>query len=270
LSARRPPRRRGLATALALLAALGFVALGSWQVERRTGKLALIARVEQRVQAPAIDAPGPAQWPAVNAADDAYRRVRLQGRFVAGADTWVQAVTDLGAGFWLITPLQRPDGSIVLVNRGFVAEAPRPVPALPSSSVPRHADAKAPAIDVTGLLRISEPGGGFLRRNDAAAQRWYSRDVQAIAAAQRLERVAPYFVDADADAGIDASSDNGATARPTRPVGGLTVIAFANNHLVYAITWYTLALMSGWAAWRVNRGPAAAPDARGDDAVTPD
>ena len=36
---------------------------------------------------------------------------------------------------------------------------------------------------VTGLLRITEPKGGFLRKNDPAADRWFSRDVQAIAAA---------------------------------------------------------------------------------------
>ena len=31
----------------------------------------------------------------------------------------------------------------------------------------------------------------------------------------------------------------------------MTVIAFPNNHLVYALTWYALALMAAAAAWRV-------------------
>jgi cytochrome oxidase assembly protein ShyY1 len=50
--------------------------------------------------------------------------------------------------------------------------------------------------------RISETRGGFLRANDAAAGRWYSRDVAAMAAALGLQQssVAPYFVDADAPA----------------------------------------------------------------------
>ena len=46
------------------------------------------------------------------------------------------------------------------------------------------------------------------------------------------------------------------------PVGGLTVITFHNNHLVYAITWYSLALMlAGGTAyvirqeWRARRLP---------------
>ena len=89
---------------------------------------------------------------------------------------------------------------------------------------------------VTGLLRMGEPGSGFLRNNDPAANLWYSRDLPAIATARGLADVAPYFIDADA-----ASSPGKDPAR--EPVGGLTVINFPNNHLTYAITWYALALM---------------------------
>ncbi len=37
---------------------------------------------------------------------------------------------------------------------------------------------------MTGLLRLSEPKGAFLRSNDPKDDRWYSRDVAAIAAAR--------------------------------------------------------------------------------------
>ena len=97
-------------------------------------------------------------------------------------------------------------------------------------------------VAVTGLLRMTEPGGAFLRSNDPAADRWFSRDVAAIAAAKGLADVAPYFIDADA------------TPNPGGlPIGGLTVVAFRNSHLVYALTWYALAAMSAAAAWRVWR-----------------
>ncbi|HEY4068349.1 MAG TPA: SURF1 family protein [Burkholderiaceae bacterium] len=211
---------------------LGFVALGTWQVERRAWKLELIARVDARVHAPAVAAPEPARWPQVDAASDEYRHVRVVGRFIDAAATRVQAVSELGAGFWLLTPLRQPDGRIVLVNRGFIAPDAPPTPAPPTP------------VEVTGLLRMSEPGGGFLRRNDPGANRWYSRDVGAIAAARGLNQVAPFFIDADAAP---------AGASPHDPVGGLTVIAFHNNHLVYAITWYTLALMVAAGAWRLLR-----------------
>ena len=222
----------GIAMGLVFVVLLG---LGTWQVQRRTWKLDLIARVDARVQAPAVPAPGPAAWPQVGA-EDAYRHVSLSGVFLHDRETLVQAVTERGAGFWVLTPLRRPDASLVLVNRGFVPSANR-------DPATRQAWQVAGETRVTGLLRLTEPGGAFLRSNDPKDGRWYSRDVAAIAAARGLTDVAPYFVDADA-----APNPGGL------PVGGLTVIAFPNSHLVYALTWYGMALMLAGAVIYILRG----------------
>jgi surfeit locus 1 family protein len=252
-----------------------FVALGTWQVHRRAWKLDLIARVDQRVQAPPVAAPGPAQWSSVSAATDEYRHVTATGTFLDDSQTLVQAVTALGAGYWVITPLRLADGNIVLVNRGFVGlddrDRVRPAaanaPDAPSASVSaardatvagdstRRAGVVGETTHVTGLLRITEPGGAFLRHNDPAANRWYSRDVQAIASARGLTHVAPYFIDAEAALAASAPAAAAPEAPEARasgtvaPVGGLTVITFHNSHLIYAITWYTLALMTAGAIW---------------------
>jgi surfeit locus 1 family protein len=210
---------------LALLGAACFAALGVWQVERLAWKRDLIARVEARIHAAPAPIPVPSAWPTFNARAAEYRRVRLQGVFLHSRETLVQAVTERGAGFWVLTPLRTARG-IVLVNRGFVPPDKR----APSA---RWCGPGAQPVSVTGLLRASEPGGGFLRANDPAAGRWYSRDVAAIARAQRLGTVAPFFVDADA------------TPNPGGyPIGGLTVVRFSDNHLIYAITWFALAAMS--------------------------
>ncbi len=212
-----------LLLSLPLIALL--VGLGVWQVERRAWKLDLIAKVEARVHAPASDAPPKAQWAEVDASNDEYRHVSLTGTFLNDKETLVQALTDLGGGFWVLTPLQAADGSITLVNRGFVPQEKRDASTRPGGQITGEET-------VEGLLRMSEPGGGLLRANDPAADRWYSRDVAAIAARRGLANVAPYFVDADA------------TPNPGGyPVGGLTVVRFNNNHLVYALTWFSLAIM---------------------------
>ena len=244
---RRALRPATLAIGAAWVACLGvLLALGVWQVERRAWKLDLIDRVEQRVHADAVPAPGPAAWPAINRADDEYRRVTASGRFLHDRETLVQALTVEGPGYWVVTPLQTADG-VLLINRGFVPSERRDA----ASRAAGNPDGPAA---VAGLLRISEPGGGFLRHNDPAANRWYSRDVAAIAAARGLPGVAPFFIDADA------------TPNPGGyPVGGLTVIAFPNNHLVYALTWFTLALMlagAGLQRLRRGRGEAGAAAAR--------
>jgi surfeit locus 1 family protein len=236
------PASRLFLALLGLLGVLVFVGLGIWQLERRVWKLDLIARVDQRIHAPVVDAPGPATWGGMTAAGYEYSHVRLAGRLLGGANTLVQAVTELGGGYWVLTPMRTDRGFVVLVNRGFIpqerkAEFEQESGGLGSSTI------------IDGLLRMSEPGGGFLRGNDAAGNRWYSRDVAAIAAARGLTNdVAPYFVDAEASGGW--------------PRGGLTVVTFRNSHLVYALTWFTLAAMLAAALAapmtgdRRRRGPA--------------
>jgi surfeit locus 1 family protein len=208
-----------------VIAAAGFAWLGAWQVERRAWKHALVARVAARVTAPPAALPVPATWPRLRADDYEYRRVAVTGRFRHDRETFVQALTERGAGFWVLTPLETARGTL-LVNRGFVPPERRRPATRVAAQVPGMAT-------VTGLLRVSEPGGGFLRRNNPANDRWYSRDVAAIARTRSLGDVAPFFLDADA-----APNPGGL------PVGGLTVVRFADNHLVYSVTWFGLAAMS--------------------------
>ncbi|WP_299811378.1 SURF1 family protein [Tardiphaga sp.] len=208
-----------LCTIAGVLAA-GLLALGVWQLERRVWKLDLIQKIDQRVGAPLVDVPPPSAWPSINASNDAYRHVRASGEWLADRDTRVQAVTALGGGYWLMTPLRTDAGFVVLVNRGFVAAENKAAVPVPQGRA-----------EVTGLLRVTEPKGGFLRSNDPAAERWFSRDIAAIAQARGLTDVAPYFIDAAAVPG------------QLLPVGGLTVISLPNSHLVYAITWFVLAAM---------------------------
>lgn len=203
-------------TLIALILFSGFAALGAWQIQRLGWKRDLIARVDSRIHAPAVPAPTGATK------NDEYRRVTATGTFQHEKSALVQASTVRGAGYWVLTPLRRIDGATILINRGFVPD--------------RKIAYERPTgdVQVIGLLRLPEPGGGFLRDNDPAANRWYSRDVHAIAKARRLDGpIAPYF--------IDATAGPSSTALP---VGGLTVVSFPNNHLQYALTWFALAAMT--------------------------
>ncbi|MFT4012531.1 MAG: SURF1 family protein [Paracoccus sp. (in: a-proteobacteria)] len=228
-------RRSRLARNLMALAALAgvvlFCGLGIWQVQRLQWKLDLIARVEARLSAPPVAAPGPGDWAALSEQADEYRRVALRGSYDYSAETLVQAVTERGAGFWVMTPLAADQGFTVWINRGFIpGERRAPEDWLRPEGMQQ----------VTGLLRASQPHGAFLRKNDPLADRWYSRDVQALSQRQGLAGTAPYFI--DADAGPDASA---------LPMGGLTVVSFRNSHLSYALTWFALAIGLAVAGWYV-------------------
>lgn len=218
----------------AALALAGFLSLGIWQIERLAWKEALIARVAQHVNAAAVPAPGPAVWPRLQREADEYRRLQLTGRFLHERETLVRASTELGSGYWVLTPFRTQQGFWVLVNRGFV-------PNDKSARAARQSQEPVGEQTVVGLLRLSEPGGSALQKNDAAHGRWYSRDVAAIAAFQGLaaSSVAPYFV--------DLVAPDGPAADTSWPRRGLTVLQFTNNHLVYALTWFALAAMTAGA-----------------------
>ena len=176
---------RILLAIVGLLLIVLFAGLGTWQVQRLQWKLDLIERVDTRVHAAPVAPPDAARWAQISKDSHEYRHVRLAGRFLYDYSTPVQAVSELGAGYWLVTPLCTVDGAIVLVNRGFIpaADARARYPARRAVGNP-CAGATGAVHSLTGLLRLPEPGGGFLRENDPVKNRWFSRDVAGIAAAR--------------------------------------------------------------------------------------
>ena len=255
--------------ALSLGAALlfcGFCALGTWQLFRLHWKLDLIERVETRVHASPVSPPEPRLWLNVKADTDEYTRVVLRGHFLPKYNTYTQAVSSLGSGYWLLTPMKTDSGFLVWINRGFLpSQIEDPLLSQPRSDSQR--------LEVVGLLRITEPVGGFLRRNDSTTNRWYSRDIAALNVHHHLRDSAPYFIDAALISSIargetpnlsspqpSLSFDDTGEGRSTRlnirePVPGLTVLVFKNNHLMYALTWYALAMMvAGVSLWLIRRG----------------
>ncbi len=230
--AQRSRLRDALLILLASVLFAGFCSLGTWQLYRREWKLDLIAQVDRQLARQPVSAPARDAWATLDA-NHAYLPVQVSGTYLHDRETLVQAMTAHGSGYWLLTPLQTAQGFIVLINRGFVDSAHRDPGSRPEA---QHVG----LAEVKGLLRISEPHGRMLQRNDAEGDWWYSRDVYAIGAARGLniDDLAPYFIDADR------------TPNPGGwPVGGLTVVQFRNTHLMYALTWYALALMTAVCAW---------------------
>ncbi len=236
--------RRLLLLLLFLIAVAGFSALGVWQVQRLAWKTDLIKRVDARVHAAPVSAP--VVTAAVTRDADEYRRVVVHGQFLNDREAQVYTVSELGGGYWVMTPLRRHDGSIVLINRGFV-------PLDKHDPATRIAGQTLGEVTVIGLLRSPESKGWlFSQPNDPAHDLWYRRDIAAIAGTRHLVHVAPYFIDADA------------TPNPGGwPRGGMTVVRFPNSHLAYALTWFSLAaLLAGVGVWLSRTSPWKAPKNR--------
>ncbi|MCJ2181764.1 SURF1 family protein [Novosphingobium sp. 1949] len=220
------------------MAACAFVALGVWQVHRLHWKHDLIARVNARVHAAPVALPPSRQLASEDRQAHEYLRVALSGSYQPGQTALVRAATDLGSGYWAMTVLVTRDGRKVWINRGF----------MPDDATPATARRTVPSgpVEVTGLVRIDEPGGSLLQANKPALDRWYSRDLAALSTSRHAGETAPVFVDAQKETAKEP-------AGVTLPVPGLTVIRFPDNHLSYALTWFALAVLSLFGiflAWR--------------------
>jgi surfeit locus 1 family protein len=212
-------------TAASLALFLVLTGLGSWQLERKQWKEALLATIAGRVDAPAVDL---AQAEAMARAGDdiAYLHVVTRGRFLHDKERYLYAPTAAGLGWHVYTPLQLAPGRVVWVNRGFVPDANK-------ARDSRAAGLVAGEVEVRGLVRPLPKRGAFQPDNDVAHNLWYWPDVEAMSGSAFASIAAPPFV-------IDA--DRRPAVPGGLPQGGVTRLQLPNRHLEYALTWYGLAL----------------------------
>lgn len=218
--------------AMTLFAALA--SLGLWQLHRLEWKLALIAEIDRNTHA----SPVPAQT-VLGARHAEYRHVSLNGRFLNSREAYVFATDTNGqAGYHVLTPFVLDTGQILVVDRGFVP------PDLRDPATRRSGQLEGER-QLTGILRVPDPPGAFTPEPDRAHRIWYARDIQDIAAVDRVHLSSMMVVEADT-----------APVRGGWPRGGQTVIALPNNHLQYAITWFLLAgaLLVVYLAYHRARG----------------
>lgn len=223
-------RRRALAAAIFGLVGTGVLAgLGVWQLQRLEWKEGLIARLETRLAAE------PAALPAAPDPErDNFLRVAVAGEVGAEAAWLLTSERPWGPGFRVIAPLILDGGRRVLVDLGYVPERMKGA-ALPAGA----------RVEATGALYWPEGYDPFTPEPDPAEDIWFARDPEAMARALGAE---PVLVVADAH-------DLGAWPRPMRLGMNLR-----NDHLGYAITWFSLAViwavMSALLARRERRQPS--------------
>lgn len=199
-----------------------LLGLGTWQVYRLHWKEGLIAIREAGIHAlptklpPTLEAARPLE----------FHPVRATGQFLNDRELYLSMPSLQGdAGWHVITPLRLENGDVLLVDRGFVPSARR-------APETRQAGEIDGTVTVTGLLRLTDntKPSWFTPDNDVGRNQWFYWDLPAMAKATGVDHVLPFYIEAD------ASPNPGGL-----PVGGQSVTDLPNNHLQYAITWYSLA-----------------------------
>lgn len=211
------------------------LALGWWQLERREWKHELLAKLEARLSAEPVTVEQAVAAPA----QAEFRRITLTGRFLHDAELHYPGRTlDGRVGFEIMTPLVLEDGGLVaLVDRGWVPQ---------QSGEPAKAGRPEGTVAVDGAVRSPAKPGWFTPDNAVERNQWYSVDLSAAARAAGIEpeRMLPFYV----------------VAAPAETEGGLPVargmrIDLPDNHLGYAITWFSLAavLLAIYVLYHVRR-----------------
>jgi len=215
-------RPRLVPTLFTIVSVLTCSGLGIWQVQRLHWKEGLIAAREVALAAAPIAPPANSAEPRAFE----FHRVVAEGSFLHDREILKIAPGPTGgSGFEVLTPLREASGRIIFVDRGFVPTA-RKDPAT------RAAGQLADAVRITGVLRLppAVKPSWFLPDNRPERNFWFWLDLPAMAAADRLGGVAPFYIDADA------------TPNPGGwPRGGAAIAPLPNDHLQYAITWFSLA-----------------------------
>jgi surfeit locus 1 family protein len=200
------------------------IALGVWQLQRLQWKRGLIAERDAAIAAAPVAPPQTLG----EARTLEFHPVIDDGVFLNDKEIYFNATGPRGAaGFHVLTPLREADGRIVFVNRGFVPTDRRDPATRPAGQL-------TGSVHIRGLLRLAagKKPSWFTPDNRPDQNYWFWTDLPAMAAADHLppDKVAPFYIDADS------------TPNPGGwPQGGTTPLALPNNHLQYAITWFSLA-----------------------------
>ncbi len=158
---------------------------------------------------------------------DAFLRVLVAGEIDGRELHVLTSLIPYGPGFRVIVALADTTtgaaGRVVLADLGYLPEVMKDAGARPAGPV-----------EVVGALYWPDETDGFTPAPDREANIWFARDLEPMAEALGTE---PLLIVAERHGG---SLVGGEWPKPLR-LG----VSLANNHLQYAITWFTLALV--WA-----------------------
>lgn len=198
-----------------------LVSLGLWQIHRLEWKNALLTDLDSaRLNASSTRLTG-----------NDFKQAALSHRLFIGGSVEGQLLKDkafrLGprvqdgvAGYHLYAPMRLKDGSIILINLGWIPEKEQSV----------LKDVKDISI-LSGLARYPDRANAFTPVNQPQQQLWYSIDFDTLKAQPGMENLEDYVFYAD------TSLEN---ARPA-PIPAAKDWQPPNNHLQYAAFWFSMA-----------------------------
>lgn len=208
-----------------------LIELGLWQLRRLEWKTEMLAEISAKI------AGAPQELPpeGVDTKSLKYTPVAVAGGTTGQELRVLSGMKGLGPGYEIIAAFETGDGRQIMIDRGFVAEAAELARATPRAPT---------ALIVTGNLHWPEEADSYTPAPDEKSGIWFARDVPAMAARLGTEPILIVAAQIEGDA-------QGISPQP------ITISGIPNDHLNYAITWFSLAIvwagMTAFLLWRIRR-----------------
>ncbi|WP_420558856.1 SURF1 family protein [Roseovarius sp.] len=222
-------RKTVLPLIFGLAGAAVLIWLGVWQVQRLDWKEGILAQIETRIAAAPVGLPERFDPEA-----DRYLPVTVTGQFGDGALRVLVSRKQVGAGYLVISPFETEGGRRILVDRGFIRQGDA------------LSDAPGGTLSVTGNLHWPDDRNSSTPENDVDGNTWFARDLGQMAEVLSTE---PVLL-------VTRTLSHPEAAVTPLPVDTAHI---PNDHLQYAITWFSLAaIWLGMTAFYIFRGRGAA------------
>jgi len=187
-----------------------FCSLGTWQLYRLQWKQDLISQISQGLKS------NPVQYS--QNINKNYQKVILNGKYHFENQIYLYSLNDKGQpGFDVVTHFETANKENVLINRGWIKKELKNDSSINSSSN-----------SIKGMLRQANRKNLFTPDNDIKENIWFSinlDDVQKITG-QKFNKFIVYLDD-----------QNIIVPKPKK-----IKVDVPNNHLKYAITWYSISI----------------------------
>ncbi|GHA52509.1 SURF1-like protein [Amylibacter ulvae] len=207
--------------------------LGLWQMQRLEWKLGIIDAIETRMAAEPVAL---AELPQQLSKDvNNYQRVKLNATLTGREMHVLTSIKFKGPGFRVVAEAIWNDQTI-LVDLGFVLEE--------SKNTPRTGEELQ---FIGNLIWPNEWDPAFTPEPDLTKNIWFARDLPRMS---ENFKTAPIMVVMQSATLVDGGEYNDTLPQPVS-------VNITNDHLQYAITWFSLALvwfgMTLYLLWRIKR-----------------
>ena len=187
-----------------------FCTLGTWQLYRLQWKQDLISQISEGLKS------NPIKYS--QNINKNYQKVILTGKYDFENQIYLYSLNDKGQpGFDVVTPFETISKENVLVNRGWIQK-----------EFKNSLDINVSSKSITGMLRQANRKNIFTPDNDINENIWFSinlEEVQKITG-KKFNKFIVYLEDKNIN-----------TPKPKK-----ITVDVPNNHLKYAITWYSISI----------------------------